>query len=139
MRGDPLGETVKPTDRRWRPAMSTPPDPFALLRTRKYVVLLVVAAILGVPISVAAYFFLWEAMGLGGPTATLVLLPGLLAGGIGFLVFIGIDTLTGLGVSTLSIPDLPPFTKPDVAEFGWAIVIAVAAVILGSAIRWLGL
>src|SRR5260370_21236974 len=59
MRGDPLGETVKPTDRRWRPAMSTPPDPFALLRTRKYVVLLVVAAILGVPISVAAYFFLW--------------------------------------------------------------------------------
>ncbi|HEV3133473.1 MAG TPA: chloride channel protein [Acidimicrobiia bacterium] len=83
--------------------------------------------------------FLLEAMGLGGPTATLVLLPGLLAGGIGFLVFIGIDTLTGLGVSTLSIPDLPPFTKPDVAEFGWAIVIAVAAVILGSAIRWLGL
>jgi H+/Cl- antiporter ClcA len=262
--------------------MTTPPDPFALLRTRSYVVLLVVAAILGVPISVAAYFFLWlithiqqwvytslpnaigfhgepiwwpvlplllagvlvglivrylpgrgghspadgfkagggppshielpgvliaavasialgavigpeaplialggglaalalwlvkrdapaqsvlvlgaagsfaaisfllgnpllgavfllEAMGLGGPTATLVLLPGLLAGGIGFLVFIGIDTLTGLGVSTLSIPDLPPFTKPDVAEFGWAIVIAVAAVILGSAIRWLGL
>jgi chloride channel protein, CIC family len=261
--------------------LTTPPDPFALLRTRRYVVLLVVAAILGIPISVAAYFFLWlithvqqwvytslpnalgfhgepiwwpvlplvvagilvgltirylpgrgghspadgfkaggppshielpgvliaafasialgavigpeaplialggglaalalwlvkrdapaqsvlvlgaagsfaaisfllgnpllgavfllEAMGLGGPTATLVLLPGLLAGGIGFLVFIGIDTLTGLGVSTLSIPELPPFTKPDVAEFAWAIVIAVAAVILGSAIRLLGL
>src|SRR5260370_16802493 len=58
---------------------------------------------------------------------------------MGCLVFIGFDTPWGLGVPTTSIRGPPPFTKPDVAEFGWAIVIAVAAVILGSAIRLLGL
>ncbi len=38
--------------------MTTPPDPLALLRSRSYVVLLVLAAIVGVPVSAAAYFFL---------------------------------------------------------------------------------
>ena len=36
----------------------TPPDPMAVLRSRAYVGLLVVAAVLGVPIAVAAYGFL---------------------------------------------------------------------------------
>jgi len=35
-----------------------PPDPIALLRSRSYLALLVLAAIIGVPISAAAYFFL---------------------------------------------------------------------------------
>ena len=35
-----------------------PPDPVALLRSRSYLMLLVLAAILGVPISAAAYGFL---------------------------------------------------------------------------------
>ena len=38
--------------------MSSPPDPLALLRSRNYIVLLVVAAIIGAPVSAAAYFFL---------------------------------------------------------------------------------
>src|SRR5262249_12001916 len=38
---------------------SMPDDPMAVLRSRRYLGLLVTAAILGVPISVAAYFFLW--------------------------------------------------------------------------------
>ena len=38
--------------------MTTPSDPLALLRSRSYVALLVLAAIIGVPISAAAYFFL---------------------------------------------------------------------------------
>ena len=38
--------------------MTTPPDPLALLRSRSYLVLLVLAAIVGVPVSAAAYFFL---------------------------------------------------------------------------------
>ena len=38
--------------------MTTPSDPIALLRSRSYLVLLVLAAIVGVPVSVAAYFFL---------------------------------------------------------------------------------
>src|SRR5262249_57705530 len=41
-----------------RPAPPGPPDPMAMLRSRAYLGLLVVAAILGVPISAAAYGFL---------------------------------------------------------------------------------
>ena len=35
-----------------------PPDPLALLRSRSYLALLVLAAIIGVPVSAVAYFFL---------------------------------------------------------------------------------
>src|SRR6516164_1898053 len=38
---------------------STPDDPLAVMRSRRYLGLLVLAAILGVPISAAAYWFLW--------------------------------------------------------------------------------
>lgn len=41
------------------PATTTaPPDPFTLIRTRAYVMLLVVAALLGIPISAMAFGFL---------------------------------------------------------------------------------
>jgi hypothetical protein len=39
--------------------VSMPDEPMAVLRSRQYLGLLVLAAILGVPISAAAYFFLW--------------------------------------------------------------------------------
>src|SRR5271169_3961440 len=38
--------------------MTTPPDPVTLLRSRSYLVLLVLAALVGVPVSAASYFFL---------------------------------------------------------------------------------
>ena len=38
--------------------MTMPSDPLALLRSRSYVALLVLAVIIGVPVSAAAYFFL---------------------------------------------------------------------------------
>ena len=38
--------------------MTTPSDPLALLRSRSYVALLVLAAIIGAPVSAVAYFFL---------------------------------------------------------------------------------
>jgi hypothetical protein len=40
------------------PDVAGPPDPVALLRSRNYLRLLVLAAILGAPISVVAYGFL---------------------------------------------------------------------------------
>ena len=69
----------------------------------------------------------------------MVLLPGLLAAGIGTLIFVGLDSLTGLGAVSLAIPDLPHFARPDIAEFGWALVIGVAAALVGTGIRWLAL
>jgi H+/Cl- antiporter ClcA len=91
-----------------------------------------ISTLLGSPISGA--FLLMEASGLGGPTMELVLVPGLLASGVGALIFVGLDSLTGLGTFSLAIPSLPPFGRPDGAEFGWAIVIGLAAALLGPAI-----
>ena len=96
-----------------------------------------VSTLLGSPILGA--FLLMEASGLGGAMMDLVLLPGLVASGVGSLIFIGLGTWTGLGTFSLAIPDLPHFTRPDAAEFGWAIAIGLAAALLGSGIRWLGL
>jgi H+/Cl- antiporter ClcA len=96
-----------------------------------------VAALLGSPLLGA--FLLMEAIGLGGAAATLVLLPGLLAAGIGALVFIGIGSATGVGTFSLAVPDLPAFDHPNAAEFAWALVIGVAAAIVGTAIRRIGL
>src|SRR5580704_17806147 len=39
-------------------AMTTPQDPLVLLRSKSYVPLLILAAVLGVPVSAAAYGFL---------------------------------------------------------------------------------
>jgi H+/Cl- antiporter ClcA len=90
------------------------------------------STLLGSPITSA--FLLMEAVGLGGPTMELVLVPGLLASGVGALIFVGLDSLTGLGTFSLAIPSLPPFGRPDGAEFGWAIVIGLAAALLAPAI-----
>jgi Voltage gated chloride channel len=68
-----------------------------------------------------------------------VLVPGLVAAGVGSLIFIGLDSWTGLGTFSLALPDLPPFTHPDLAQFGWALVIGVVAAVVGTAIRRLAL
>jgi H+/Cl- antiporter ClcA len=96
-----------------------------------------ISTLFGSPL--AAAFLLMEASGLGGPTLGLVLVPGLLAAGVGALVFIGFDSWTGHGTFSLAVANLPPFARPDGAEFGWAIVIGLAAVVLGAGIRWLAL
>ena len=96
-----------------------------------------ISALLGSPLLGA--FLLLEAAGLSGATLELVLVPGLLAAGIGSLVFVGLDAWTGLGTFSLTVPNLPYFGRPDIADFGYALVIGVAAALLGTAIRRLGL
>src|SRR5271165_4083552 len=96
-----------------------------------------VSTLLGSPLLGA--FLLMEASGLGGAMLELVLVPGLLAAGVGSLIFIGLDHLTGLGTFSLAIPGLPHVGSPTGAEFLWALAIGVMAAPLGSGIRWLGL
>jgi H+/Cl- antiporter ClcA len=96
-----------------------------------------ISALLGSPIIAA--FLLMEASGLGGPILGLVLVPGLLAAGVGTLIFIGLDSLTGFGSFSLAIPGLPPFSHPTGAMFLWAIVFGLVAAVLGTAIRLLAL
>jgi len=95
-----------------------------------------ISTLMGSPLLGA--FLLMEASGLGGPMLGVVLVPGLLAAGIGTLVFVGLDAWTGLGTFSLAIPGLPHFSRPDVAEFGWALAVGVVAPFIGWGIRWLG-
>jgi H+/Cl- antiporter ClcA len=96
-----------------------------------------ISTLLGSPLTGA--FLLMEASGLGGPTLGLVLVPGLLAAGVGSLIFIGLDAWTGLGTFSLAIPGLPPVGPPTAAAFLWALAIGAMAVPVGIGIRWLGL
>ena len=76
-----------------------------------------------------------EAAGLGGAMLGVVLVPGLLAAGIGALIFVGLDSWTGLGSFSLALPDLPAASTPTGAEFLWAVVIGVLAAVLGTLVR----
>src|SRR6266496_2456649 len=96
-----------------------------------------ISTLLGSPILGA--FLLMEVSGLGGPMLGLVLVPGLLAAGIGSLIFTGLDAWTGLGTFSLAIPGLPHLGPPTAAGFLWALAIGIIAVPLGSGIRWLAL
>jgi H+/Cl- antiporter ClcA len=96
-----------------------------------------ISALFGSPLLGA--FLLMEASGLSGGMLEVVLLPGLVASGVGSLIFIGLGSWSGLGAFSLVIPHLPTFTTPDSAEFGWALVIGVLAALIGSGIRWLAL
>ncbi len=96
-----------------------------------------ISTLLGSPILGA--FLLMEMVGVAGASLELVLLPGLLAAGVGALIMVGLADWSGLGTFSLAIPHLPHFARPDVAEFGWAIVIGVAAAFFGTGIRRLAL
>jgi H+/Cl- antiporter ClcA len=96
-----------------------------------------ISALFGSPLLGA--FLLMEAVGLGGLSLELVLLPGLLAAGVGSLIFIGLGHWTGLGTFSLRIPNLPHVGTPRLGEFGWAIAVGLAAALLGTGIRQLAL
>jgi H+/Cl- antiporter ClcA len=96
-----------------------------------------ISTLLGSPLVGA--FLLMEIAGLSGPMMGVVLVPGLLAAGVGSLIFIGLDAWTGYGTFSIAISSIPPFGTPTGAEFLWALVIGLAAAVLGAGIRRLGL
>jgi H+/Cl- antiporter ClcA len=85
---------------------------------------------------VIAALILIEAAGLGGPRLPLVLVPGLLASGIGSLVWIGMGSWTGLSTTEVSISPLhlPAFARPDIADFGWTILLGIAVAVVAFAV-----
>jgi H+/Cl- antiporter ClcA len=92
------------------------------------------AFLFGSPIIAAV--ILIEATGLGGSRLPLVLVPGLLASGIGSLTWLGLGSLTGLSTSDISLNplQLPDFSRPDVVDFGWTILFAAAVAVVTFAI-----
>jgi H+/Cl- antiporter ClcA len=96
-----------------------------------------ISTLLGSPVLGA--FLIMEAAGVGGATLSLVALPGLLASGVGALVFVGLDNWTGLGRFSLSLTSVPPAVDPTVATMAWALAMGAAGALLGWVIRWIGL
>ncbi len=96
---------------------------------------------------VIAAVLMIEVIGLGGPRLTLVLLPGLLAAGIGSLVSVGMGSWTGLSTSAYAlgtVEGLARFPRPDIADFGWTIALALAValgcvLIVGGGRRTVGI
>ena len=90
-----------------------------------------VSTLLGSPVLGA--FLIMEAAGISGATLSLVALPGLLASGIGALVFVGLDSWTGIGTFSLALPTVPPGVPPTIATMAWALVMGT----LGAVLCWL--
>jgi H+/Cl- antiporter ClcA len=96
-----------------------------------------ISTLLGSPLLGA--FLIMEAAGIAGTTLTLVALPGLLAAGLGTLVFLGLNAWTGLGTFSLSLTTVPPGVDPTLASLLWALPVGLLAALLGWAVRWVGL
>jgi H+/Cl- antiporter ClcA len=85
-----------------------------------------VSFIFGSPVIAAVIMI--EATGIGGSRLPLVLVPGLLAAGIGSLVAIGMGSWTGVDTSDFALVavPLPSFARPDFVDFLWTIPLAIA-------------
>ncbi len=96
-----------------------------------------ISTLLGSPILGA--FLIMEVAGIGGVALSLVALPGLLASGVGAVVFIGLDNWTGLGTFSLALTSVPPAGHPTGALMAWGVGLGVVASLIGWAIRWMSL
>jgi H+/Cl- antiporter ClcA len=89
-----------------------------------------ISTIFGSPVVGAVIII--EAAGLGGAMLPLVLLPGLIAAGLGSMVFIGMGAWSGLSTSAWALTpfDLPAYGGPGWGDFGWTIVLGLAAAVV---------
>jgi H+/Cl- antiporter ClcA len=90
---------------------------------------------------IIAAVILLEALGLDREKLPLILLPGLLAAGIGSLISIGMGSLTGLSTSAYALGTLtlPALDQPALADFAWTFALAIAVAVLVFAVMRLGL
>jgi H+/Cl- antiporter ClcA len=79
-----------------------------------------------------AAVILIEATGLGGPKLRVVLLPGLLAAGIGTLVSLGLGSFTGLSNAAYALGplDLHSIGQLKIGEFGWTIALSLVIAVV---------
>jgi H+/Cl- antiporter ClcA len=90
---------------------------------------------------IIAAVILLEALGLDREKLPLILLPGLLAAGIGSLISIGMGSLTGLSTSAYALGSLtlPTLSQPALADFAWTFPLAIGVAVLVFAVMRLGL
>ena len=95
-----------------------------------------VSALFGGPL-VAGMLLLEASIGLGA-AAIPVLLPGLVAAAVGYLIFVGLGDWNGLNASALKIPDLPAYDGTRVVDLLIALVIGVVLALAMHLVRGLG-
>jgi hypothetical protein len=90
---------------------------------------------------IIAAVLLLEALGLDREKLPLILLPGLLAAGIGSLISIGMGSLTGLSTSAYALGPLPVPTldQPALADFAWTFALAIGVAALTFVVLRVGL
>ena len=83
-----------------------------------------------------AAVILIEATAIGGPRLRLLLVPGLLAAGIGSLVSLGIGSLSGLSTHDYALGPLPlsALSHLQASQFGWTIALAIAVAVVTSVV-----
>lgn len=98
-----------------------------------------ISVIFGSPIIAAV--LMMEAIGFGGAKLRLVMLPGLIASGVGSLAFVGMSNWTGLSTEAYSLAplELPSFSGITWELIGWTIVLGLAGAIMTQVVRRVGL
>ncbi|MDX6312638.1 MAG: hypothetical protein QOF44_2102 [Streptomyces sp.] len=91
-----------------------------------------ISTIFGSPLVAAV--LLIEASGVAGPQLFALILPCLLASGIGAVVFHGFGDWTGLDIDALTLPTVPPVSTLDAGDFLWGVPLAalIAAVVIAA-------
>jgi H+/Cl- antiporter ClcA len=95
-----------------------------------------ISALFGGPV-VAGMLLIEAGVGMGALLIP-VLLPGLVAAAIGYLLFIGLGDWGGLEQTTLVIPDLPTYDGTSVRDLLLAVVLGILIAILCETVRMLG-
>jgi H+/Cl- antiporter ClcA len=96
-----------------------------------------IAAILGGPLIAA--FMIFELLAASGtvPSARIghMLVPGFIAAGTGYLVFLGVNDWPGLDAPVLALGGLPSYPAVRLADVGWCVGLAAAVAVLVVASR----
>jgi H+/Cl- antiporter ClcA len=94
-----------------------------------------ISALFGGPL-VAGMLLLEGSVGLGA-AAIPALLPGLVAAGVGYTVFVGLGDWGGLNAAAITVPGLPAYDGTHVKDLLLAVAVGVIAAIIVAAVRLL--
>jgi H+/Cl- antiporter ClcA len=92
-----------------------------------------ISALFGGPL-VAGMLLLEAGVGLGSMLIP-VLLPGLVAAAMGYLVFVGIGSWGGVSSFSIEVPGLPPYEGTHVKDLVIAIVVGMVTAVLVAVLR----
>jgi H+/Cl- antiporter ClcA len=92
-----------------------------------------ISALFGGPL-VGGVLMLESGLGMGAALIP-VLLPGFVAASIGYVIFIGFGNWGGLGVQSISVPNLPAYTDVHAVDLISAIAVGVVAAAVIAVVR----